>query len=394
MSTDITIIKQENINLIVQDAPKAYSENQVSHDRCIDFGAKLLATIQQQGMSDELDQQAAKYIGMAKATIKKMNDKRSPLTKLFDEIRTQFTTFENEIDPTKKDTVPYKLQQLRNQFAAKKREEEERKRQELIMRQQAEQARNKYRADVEEFYRRHFNSVLCEMTNQLTQLFSTVTLENYEQRLNEIRDFPCTNTYETPEPAVMRPVNVPFDELASIKTEILNTLLPEFSARITQELETSRDHYIDMMPSKKKELERAAQASAEEAERIRKQMEAREAEEAARKEAERKQREEQERQAAEMKKQAESMNDLFAGAEASMQTYTPKASVKKKLVPLNVEAFPEIITLWWTKEGQYLTIEELAKMFKKQITFCEKLAKEGETIKSEHICYEDEVKAK
>jgi len=61
---------------------------------------------------------------------------------------------------------------------------------------------------------------------------------------------------------------------------------------------------------------------------------------------------------------------------------------------MNVEAFPEIITMWWTKEGCNLSIEELTKMFKKQITFCEKCAKDGELIQSEHIYYEDEVKAK
>lgn len=391
MSTEIAIVKQENVQLILQDAPKAWSENQISHERCINFGKNLLETINQQGMNDELDQQAAKYIGMSRATVKKMLEKRSPLTKLFDEVRAQFTSLENDIDPTKKDTVPYQLQQLRNAHAAKKREEEERKRQEVILRQQEEQARSKYRADVEDFYRRHYNSLLCNAMNQLTQLFTSTTLDNYEQRIAEIKTF-CCDYPETPEPAVMRPVSISIEELAAIKVDVADKIMKEFDERIKEEIPALRTRYIDMMPSKKVELERASQASEEEAKRIRMQIAAREAEEAARREQARREREEQERKAADMKRNTAEMNSLFDAAAASQST--SRTSVKKKLVPLNVEAFPEIITLWWTKVGQSLTVEELAKMFKKQITYCEKLANDGELINSENICYEDEVKAK
>ncbi|MBQ8051662.1 MAG: hypothetical protein IJ197_08855 [Bacteroidaceae bacterium] len=396
--TDLAIIKQENINLIMQDAPKAYSENKVSHDRCIQFGQDLLATIQQQGMADDLDQQAAKYINMSKATVKKMNEKRSPLTKLFDEIRTQFTTFENEIDPTKKGTVPYQIQQLRNQLAAKKRAEEEAKRQELIKRQQEEQARAMFRTECDKSHRGNYHDLLDFYLSGIRNLFASVTLTNYEQRLQDIQNasvsFPTESIYESFPYSGSLPGSVSGDERDKIFKETLDALLPGFRSDFKWQMEQERQRLLDLMPSKKQELERAAKASAEEAERIRKEMAEREAAEAARLEAERAQREQQERQAAEMKKQAEAMDGLFANAEANMQAYSPKTSVKKRLVPLNVEAFPEIISMWWTKEGQHLSVEELSKMFKKQITFCEKCAKEGEFISSEHIFYEDEVKAK
>ena len=95
-----------------------------------------------------------------------------------------------------------------------------------------------------------------------------------------------------------------------------------------------------------------------------------------------------------MKARQETMGSLFDQASVSAPTYQPKTSVKKRLVPLNVEAFPEIFSLWWMREGCQLSVDELTKMFKKQITFCEKCAKDGEFIQSEHIYYEDEVKAK
>ena len=62
MSNEIAIIKRENVELIVSSAPNAYNENQVSHQRCLDAGKKLLDTIHQQGMNDLLDQQVMQFI--------------------------------------------------------------------------------------------------------------------------------------------------------------------------------------------------------------------------------------------------------------------------------------------------------------------------------------------
>lgn len=49
----------------------------------------------------ELDKEAALFIEKARKTVKKMNEKRSPVTKLFDDIRREFTVIENAIDPPK-----------------------------------------------------------------------------------------------------------------------------------------------------------------------------------------------------------------------------------------------------------------------------------------------------
>lgn len=135
-SNNLPILRQENVQMIVQSAPNAYNTNSLSSVRCADFGKNLLDEIERSGMTDELDKRCADYIDKAKRTLKTMNERRAPFTKLFDQIRSEFTGMENSIDPTKKDTVPYKIQQARNTFAAKKREEVERARQEEMRRQQ------------------------------------------------------------------------------------------------------------------------------------------------------------------------------------------------------------------------------------------------------------------
>lgn len=400
MANELAIIRKENIELIVSSAPAAYNENTVSHDRCIEAGRQLLAAMQQ-GMTDELDQQAAAFIEKARKTVRKMNDKRAPLTKLFDEVRGAFTGMENEIDVTKSGTIPYMIQNLRNQYAAKKREEELARQREAMRKQQIEQAGIKYRQDCDNDYQNSLRSNLQFYIDGLRELFSGVTLDNYNQRKSDIEQFDinfpedCLQTLRSSAP--LPPAGYfTSEELERVREASLNAILRTFRTEWKRALSDEQYRILNLMPSKKQELERAAQASAEEAERIRQQMKEREEAEAKRLEQERLQREQQQRMEAEMNAKKAAMGDLFdqASAQVGNPAYQPKTSVKKKLVPLNVEAFPEIISLWWMREGCQLSIEELSKMFKKQITFCEKCAKEGELIESEHIYYEDEVKAK
>lgn len=169
MLTELAIIKQENIQTIVSAAPQSYNDNKLSCERCISAGQSILNAITTNGgMTDELDKEAALFIEKARKTVKKMNEKRSPVTKLFDDIRREFTVIENAIDPTKVDTIPYKLQQYRNQYAAKKRAEEEKRRQEEYKRQQAEQARVKLRQDIEGDFKAQFQTHLNQSINWLT----------------------------------------------------------------------------------------------------------------------------------------------------------------------------------------------------------------------------------
>ena len=400
MANELTIIQPENIQTIVSMTPENHRANVESHDKCISYGQQLLARIMQQGMTDELDQQAAKYIEAARKTVAKMNDKRSPLTKLFDQIRSEFTRLEGEIDPSKTGTVPNQLQQLRNRFAAQKREEEERRHREEMMRQQIEQAVTQFRYDLEKDWRYQLGTHIQQQCNDMSRLLASVTLDNFiiveEQFKKWDMTFPKFSVNVT------KPFLVPEPEHNAIMTDVWNTLKQGFMQQYAEELAKYRDSCLDRLPSKKQELERAAQASAEEAERIRREMEERDRAEAARQEAERKEAERKQREAAELKKQQTEMGSLFdqqavAATTPVVEGYKPKTSVKQKLVPLAPEAFTEIFAMWWSGEGCKMTVEELTKVFKKQITYCEKLANSKTNpvqIKSELISYEDDVRAK
>jgi len=398
MSSELAIIKQENIQTIVSAAPQSYSDNKLSCERCISAGQSILNTITASGgMTDELDKEAALFIEKARKTVKKMNEKRSPVTKLFDDIRREFTVIENAIDPTKADTIPYKLQQYRNQYAAKKRAEEEKRRQEEYKRQQAEQARVKLRQDIEGDFKTQFQTYLNQSINWLTAKDSSVTLENYSTVYSEVKNFSASlpaDWLQNLHTLIRIPGNVSVDELRQIETDTKERLGKQFTEQYTAEIQDNKDFILDRLPSKKANLERIAQTDAADAARAKAEMEERQRKEAKEREAERKRREEEEKQKAEMARQQAEMSGLFA-EQASMQSYQPKVKVTQKIELLNPEGIMPILSMWWSKEGCTLSVEELSKLFKKQITFCEKLAnKDNVYIENESVQYIDDVKAK
>ena len=396
MSQELVIVKQENIQTIVSAAPQSYQDNKLSREKCIEAGQAILDAIQAQGMTDELDQQAATFIEKARKTVKKMNERRSPVTKLFDDIRNEFTAMENAINPLKADTIPYQLQQLRNQFAAKKRAEEEERRRREYERQQAEQARARMKQDIEEDFKAQFQQLVNKVCNDLSAIDSAVTLANYETSFKQIKEFssalPADFLYNL-HTYIRIPAGVSVEELRKVEIETKERLGKQFSEQYDFEVDSTKQYIIDRLPSKKANLERMAQANEEEAARIKAEMEARQRREAEQQEAERRRKEEEEKQKAEMARQQSEMDSLFA-TQASLQEYQPKTKVTKKIEILNPEGIMPILSMWWSKEGCHLTVEELSKMFKKQITFCEKLAKEGTFIEDESVCYIDDVKAK
>lgn len=395
--SQLAIIKQENIQTIVSAVPQSYQDNNISRKKCIDAGQVILDAIQAQGMTDQLDQQAATYIEKARKTVKKMNERRAPVTQLFDSIRKEFTAIENAIDPTKADTIPYKLQQYRNQFAARKRAEEEERRRREYERQQAEQARYKMRQDIEDDFKRQFQAILNRDLNALSAIDNAVTLENYEASFKQVKEY----STELPDnflcdlhTLIRLPAGITIDEIRNAEIETNERLAKQFKEQYEFEIDSTKQYIIDRLPSKKTNLERMARASADEAARIKAEMEARQRKEAEEQEAERRRKEEEEKQKAEMARQQSEMESLFGQQSIVSSGYQPKVRVAQKINLLNPEGIMPILSMWWSKEGCHLSVEELSKMFKKQITFCEKLAKEGTFIEDESIEYVQDVKAK
>lgn len=394
----LTLFEPQNVQTLAEIAPKSLRENQTSHARCLEVGNTLLLRVKKEGMSDALDIEIAQFIEKAKITVKKMNGKRTPVTQLFDQIRKVYTSMENEVDPSKADSIPNQLQAYRNAYAKKKREEENRRRREEAARQAKENAKARYRTDVEVDYVSQFNALVNKSINELTDMDKRLTLDNYEIIYDGVKEYAC----ELPEAwcqnvisGAHRPAELTPDECRAIQANVMAGLVTRFKEQFPFEVQSTRDDIFDRLPSKKKELERMAKASAEEASKIKADMEAKEREEAARKEAERKEREKQDAATSQLASKKQEMDGLFGLPVATPVGYQPKSQVKKKVIIETAEDIMKVIAFWWSQEGCTKTIEELKKEFKKQITYANTAAnsKDAPMFISD-LRYEDEIKAK
>ena len=397
-STEVAVFEPQNMQMIGEIAIDSYKRNITSHANTVKRGQELRDRIKVEGMTDELDKDLAEYIRLVGITVKKMNSRRSPVTKMFDMVRKAYTSFENGIDPSKAGTIPYQIQQHRNAYAKKKFEEEERRRREEAARLAKENAKTRYRAEVEEDYISQFNALVNKSINDLTDMDKQLSLDNYDIVYDGIKNFNCELPADWCQKVVSgahRPAELTPDECRAIQANVIAGLVNRFTEQFPFEVQSTRDDILDRMPSKKRELERIARASAEDAARIKAEMEAKERAEAQRKEAERLEREKQEAAAAQLAAQKQEMDGLFGAPVSAPTTYQPKTQVKKKVVIASNDDIMRIVAFWWSQVGCTLTLDELKKEFKKQITYANTAANSKDNAQYiSDVHYEDEVKAK
>lgn len=406
-NTDFTLVKTESVQQIARITPDAYGKNSLAVQKCTELGNALLAKINSHGMDDTIDQECASFIERAKTAVKRMNERRAPITKLFDQIRSAFTAMEGYVDVAKKGSVPYTIQQHRNAYAARKREEAERARREEMMRQQREAALRQYRIDVENDFKRQFDNLVSASINTLSEINASITLGNFDAKAGSLQEFKIelSNDWFLSLPSYAhRPMEIQETEATEIRKQILNALSKQFKEQYKFEIGEYRDTIIDALPSKRNELQRMAKANDEEKARIEAELKAKEAAEVRRLDEERRSKEEEAEAARQVKAQASEMDGLFSQAAvasparvASPAAYQPKTAVRLRVKADGPDGFLAIFSMWWSKEGVNLPAEEMEKIFKKQITFVERLANDKtnpETISSPFVTYEEEVKAK
>lgn len=398
MSTEL--IKVEEFTSLMKSAPDALGKNQKSIANCNSAGQAILDTIQGEGMTDELDAKAAEYLKKVNVTITNMKNRRAPVTQLFDRIRSIFTTDEKAIDPKDKSTIPGKIAAERDKYAALKREEERRKQQEMQRQANIEKEKGTYRLAIEQAINTHMSSYFAEQQKNLSHIWESITLATFELKEKSIRGWSTLYPREHFDTFNQDITTYYLDAQtkANIKAEILSNKYSAFSQQYKFDMEDLRQSFIDRLSSKKQELieeEELRKKDAEAAAKAETERKQREEEDRKQRELEIQQKEHEQQQKAESSIQSAQMNSLFATAAASVTTRTSKAKVTERIKILHPAGFLEIYQMWWINEGQNLTIEELEKIHKKMISFCEKKANSDDEmkIKSKYIRYEEEVKA-
>ena len=318
MATEL--IKIDEVKNILSSFPDIIGRNTNSVKKCNEAGQTLLDTIEGEGMNETIDQAASDYLRKVNNTLKNMDERRKPITQIFDRIRSFFTSQEKQIDPT---TIPGKLVAKRNEYAKFKYEEEQKRKKEAEQRARIETEKANYQQTIENSLLSYFNQYLSSKVSELQGIFSNLTHENFDREVIGITvfqtDYPKSHFDKFSADSATYYISQ--ETKKEIRRNILEGKYEQYAQQYKAKLLNVKQDLTDRIPSKRKELAelellRLANAeAAAKAEEVRKQ---REAAETAKQMEEIKKAEEAAKQEAAMKAQQSSIGSLFAGAAASV----------------------------------------------------------------------------
>ena len=399
MSTDL--VKPEEFTSLMQGAPNILNRNKLSVQKSEDAGQALLDTIEGGGMSDELDAEVASYLKKISITAKNMEERRKPITQLFDHVRKVFTGLESNISTKDNTTVPGKLLECRNIYAKHKLEIERKRKEEEEKKLAYSHEKETFKTDIEQAITSLYNDYLNAQSKDLLLKMQDINFNNYNDSAKSIIEFSTAISDEVFKKFNSKSITTIYlsqEDRNVIGRTVYTDVCKILKQRYESEMGDIRQNYIDQLPSKKKEVEEAEQlrkSNAEAAAQAAEEKKKRDEEERLKLEKEAKDREAKQAAEAAAKQQMNLAGSLFDQSAATVVPTPVKAKVTEKITVTNQAGFLEIYQMWWINEGQSLSIEELTKIHKKMISFCEKMAnKEEKHIDSQFVKYEEDVKAK
>ena len=401
METNLPALNVTEFTSIMQQAPDVLKRNELSVSNCNAAGQSLIDTIEGAGgiASDDLDAKVSQYIERVKVTVKEMNDRRKPFTQLLTQVSKAFTTLEGNIDLKSPESIPAKLQEHRNKYAANKIAEAERQKAEAERKRGIEVEKEIYRVSLKQLLDIAYADFTNRVISHLNEQYKNATLDNYFSTVKAVQSW----SIEFPWAFFCKGINDSFvtnyisaETRRAVKREVAKQKRKQFNEQYTFEIQGLIQEILDKLPSKQKALieeaelaKRNAEESAKAAEERRK----RDAEAAAKAAEEQKSKEAEAKAKAEAERQAAEAMAAF-GANEVIVTTPVKAKIKKKIVAHNQKGILAIYNFWYVNEGVKLSMTELELIHKKMIAFAEKEAnKGGETVISEHVSYVNDVKA-
>ena len=384
----------KNVASIKTDITNAIQENNNSLQNCIKAGENLLA--QSGEMTDELDAQIASYIKKASATKKAMTERRKGVTQVFDLVKSGFTKMESLLDSKSEESIIYKLQKKRDEYAALKVEQQRKAEEERQRLARIEAAKIQLHDNVISVCNQIVNEKTSEALDKLTNSFKLLTLDNIEAVKKEIYGVPTEiviGTYLKDRKPSYSP-EIPEEDARKIMNSAYKEVADSLAKSYGDSVSSARQDILDTFDSKVAELQEIKK-TADENERKRKEEELKAAEAAAEKERQAKAEEEKrKREEEERLRKAQSQSQTLFD-----QTPTVSAPVKVKVSHhIEVDApngYLAIIQMWWAHEGSNMSLEELAKKLGFMVKTCEKLKnKDDISVIDEHVLYVEDIAAK
>lgn len=247
-----SVVKIEEFKSLISQAPTALAENKTSYDKAIAKGNELIE-LAKQGMNDVIDAEIASYITKVKNTKKAMNEKRSPFTQMMTLLSKEFTSLESGID-TPIDT----LQAFRNEHATKKIKE----RQESERQAQLKLAKEQEAIEIERLYRIGYATASAEyilnFKTSKNEWFNALTLLTVDNASTEIAQFDNKLSDAQFIFPVQIQLNIQYHSIeekvmitGGIAQQLCYTAMSDFKTSI----EDFKRELLDMLPSKKNQLE-------------------------------------------------------------------------------------------------------------------------------------------
>lgn len=341
---------------VLSDIRDTVEENGKSLKAAINMGESLLKGSENvEQMTDEMDKQMADYIKKATATVTAMKDRRKKVTQIFDLVKSGFTKMEAMLDKKSVDSIPFKLQQRRDKYAAYKlemqrRAEEERKRQARI-----EAQKTQVTIDAKAMMADIITIASNEAIDKLNGIFNGITLDNKDTARESLETMPATisivqciaksadkDDNSALSVSIRAALRISYDELDAntirqLRNEAFKEDSKKLAAQYAETVGTYKQELLDRFDSKIAELEEKKRIEEEqrraEEERRRAEEERRKAEEEARRKAEEAKKiadEEQRRKAEEEARKAAQEAAAKTEAERKAREEAEKAEAERK----------------------------------------------------------------
>jgi hypothetical protein len=219
------------------------------------------------------DERSNKFLANCSTALGQEKEARAAITQLMDEFRKMFTAAENDLDKSKPNTVPCKVQTWRDTYVKECAEIEKHKRQEAEKVAAKSKARIDYKSALTLAISNRLNKHLAEKKMRLNASFNAIPLELFEEKSNALKNLNCffgENNIDI----LLQDIDYSdsrFDpaELNDLKTEVLKEYnFSGFYKSYSDEITEVKQLLIDRLPSKKAELEEIKR-QAEEAEKKR-----------------------------------------------------------------------------------------------------------------------------
>ena len=376
---------------ITKTAPALLIDNKTRINKAVTFGESLLAKIQANGMSKEIDQEINNYLVKIKNTLKDVKEKRTPITQVLSTISKEFTSCEQLLDSKRSDTTWFKLQKIRNDFAKelaeKARIEEAAKQLKIDQEQEIE----RLKLSINEFVIKKYNDLVFSTKEGLRIIFNDLTLDDWNDGVEIINSYAEEITIELYRKWVMpySPIHITVEQKNEVFNQVMLPMREKFNADLQVEIASIKQGFTSEYPGKKNELIAIRDSKdKKEKDRIKKEADDREAKRLLDLAAEKK------------IKDDEAQNETIAKVEevemlSAFKTEQIDAEKPKRTgYEINIKGpmgYLPIMNLWFEKEGKNLPSDAMERVnVGRMKKFCETYAQKfDDKLQSPYLEYEE-----